>query len=880
MPEQTKGEPTNKKDVGSSEQLKEDSKNQNSKQDSKDVEELSEEDQKLKSDLDLMVERVGDPDAGVEKLALESLRTTIRESTSSMTSVPRPLKFLRPHYTTLKAHFAKITNDEVKRLLADILSVLAMTLKAERSVECLSFKIKGNIDDIGSWGHEYIRHLSAEIGKEYQRRKEAGDDTSDLMLLVKEIIPLNIKHNAEHEACDLLLEVESVPSIVEFADLTNFQRICTYLTQCSNYLPEPEDKDILRVVLKIYQKLNQYTDALRVSIRLRDFSVIKEVYESCPSDSLEKKQLCYILGRQHLYSLVDDENDEELQNIMSNAHLGEQFIALGKDLDILEPKTPEDIYKSHLTETRMGSSNVDSARQNLASTFVNGFVNAAFGTDKLMTVEDGKWLYRNKDDGMMSAAASLGMLLLWNEEGFLQIDKFLYASEDFIKAGGVLACGIVNSGVRNEMDPVFALLSDYIDASNSKIVRMGAILGLGLAYVGTHREDLTELLSPILEDADAELDLVCMAALALGMIFVGAGSSSPEVAESLTMILLEREPFDSTFCRFFCLGLGLVYFGVQEDAEVPLETLKAMSTPYKDYAVTVLETCAYACTGNVLKVQEMLHKIAEPLDKENKSQHQAVAVLGIALISMAEELGSEMCLRVFDHILQYGEPVIRQAVPLALGLASISNPQLQVIDTLSKLSHDAIAEVSMGAILALGLCGAGTNNSRIAGLLRQLSSYYSTEANHLFIVKIAQGLLHMGKGTMTLSPLHSHGGIVSPVALAGLLTVMHAALDMPNLILGKSHYLLFSLVTAMYPRCLITLDENLQPIQVPVRVGQALDTVGQAGRPKTITGFQTHSTPVLIAAGERAELATEEYESLSSVLENFVILKKKPENKK
>lgn len=58
---------------------------------------------------------------------------------------------------------------------------------------------------------------------------------------------------------------------------------------------------------------------------------------------------------------------------------------------------------------------------------------------------------------------------------------------------------------------------------------------------------------------------------------------------------------------------------------------------------------------------------------------------------------------------------------------------------------------------------------------------------------------------------------------------------------------------------MLTVDENLKPISVPVRVGQAVDVVGQAGRPKTITGFQTHSTPVLLAAGERAELATEKY---------------------
>lgn len=57
---------------------------------------------------------------------------------------------------------------------------------------------------------------------------------------------------------------------------------------------------------------------------------------------------------------------------------------------------------------------------------------------------------------------------------------------------------------------------------------------------------------------------------------------------------------------------------------------------------------------------------------------------------------------------------------------------------------------------------------------------------------------------------------------------------------------------------LVTLNENLKPQPVSVRVGQAVDVVGQAGKPKTITGFQTHTTPVILAHGERAELATEE----------------------
>ena len=68
----------------------------------------------------------------------------------------------------------------------------------------------------------------------------------------------------------------------------------------------------------------------------------------------------------------------------------------------MEPKTPEDIYKSHFDNNSRSAfcgGQVDSARQNLASSFVNGFVNAAFGQDKLLMEDGNKWLYKNKEHG-------------------------------------------------------------------------------------------------------------------------------------------------------------------------------------------------------------------------------------------------------------------------------------------------------------------------------------------------------------------------------------------------------------------------------------------------------------------------------------------------
>jgi 26S proteasome regulatory subunit N1 len=209
-----------------------------------------------------------------------------------------------------------------------------------------------------------------------------------------------------------------------------------------------------------------------------------------------------------------------------------------------------------------------------------------------------------------------------------------------------------------------------------------------------------------------------------------------------------------------------------------------------------------------------------------------------------------------------------------MGLASPSNPQMKVYDTLSRYSHDNDIDVAINAIFAMGLVGAGTNNARLAQLLRQLASYYHRDANALFMVRIAQGLLHMGKGTMTLNPFHTDRQVLSKVGTAGLLITLITLIDAKDFILANNHYMLYFLVTAMNPRFLVTLDEDLKPVTVNVRVGQAVDIVGQAGRPKTITGWQTQTTPVLLSVGERAELEDEEYIPLTHALEGLVILRK------
>ena len=123
------------------------------------------------------------------------------------------------------------------------------------------------LSEPGSWGHEYVRHLAAELGEEYSSRVEDEGDTPEEAAekeekekvadgekedgeekkektVVKVIIDASneelqalgmqcavflLGHNAEPDAVDLLEELEIVDRIAELVDENTYARVCAYM---------------------------------------------------------------------------------------------------------------------------------------------------------------------------------------------------------------------------------------------------------------------------------------------------------------------------------------------------------------------------------------------------------------------------------------------------------------------------------------------------------------------------------------------------------------------------------------------------------------------------------------------------------------------------
>lgn len=253
---------------------------------------LSEEDRELKERLETCVSTVVNAaneaavTVPIRLKALDVIVTELRTATSSMTSVPKPLKFLRPHFAVIKELFTKLSktkggdaeaaekesaalDDESLQLrarLADVLAVLAMTMGKPEERESLKFKLAGGKDyerlaarggakkeaegdNLGSWGHEFVRSLAGEIGEEYGARVIDGADPEkdeafkDLLEMVDVIVPFHITHNAEAEAIDLLIEVQRLKKLLKLdsIDENNYQRICLYLIKTADFMSDPDD---------------------------------------------------------------------------------------------------------------------------------------------------------------------------------------------------------------------------------------------------------------------------------------------------------------------------------------------------------------------------------------------------------------------------------------------------------------------------------------------------------------------------------------------------------------------------------------------------------------------------------------------------------------
>ncbi|NWI06269.1 PSMD1 ATPase, partial [Tichodroma muraria] len=214
-----------------------------------------------------------------------------------------------------------------------------------------------------------------------------------------------------------------------------------------------------------------------------------------------------------------------------------------------------------------------------------------------------EWLARATNWAKFTATASLGVIHKGHEKEALQL-MATYLPKDtspgsaYQEGGGLYALGLIHAN--HGGDIIDYLLNQLKNASND-IVRHGGSLGLGLAAMGTARQDVYDLLKTNLYQDDAVTGEA--AGLALGLVMLG--SKNAQAIED--MVGYAQETQHEKILRGLAVGIALVMYGRMEEADALIESLCRDKDPILRRSGMYTVAMAYCGSGNNKAIRRLLH---------------------------------------------------------------------------------------------------------------------------------------------------------------------------------------------------------------------------------------------------------------------------------
>nr|KAF7432223.1 hypothetical protein H0235_005147 [Vespula pensylvanica] len=187
-----------------------------------------------------------------------------------------------------------------------------------------------------------------------------------------------------------------------------------------------------------------------------------------------------------------------------------QFLIRSNHTDMLILKNTKDAIRVSICHT--------------ATVIANAFMHSGTTSDQFLR-DNLEWLARATNWAKLTATASLGVIHRGHEQEALALMQSYLprdtgAGAGYSEGGGLYALGLIHANHG-------AAITDYLlgqlkDAQN-EMVRHGGCLGLGLAAMGSHRQDVYEQLKFNLYQDDAVTGEA--AGIAMGMVMLGSKST-------------------------------------------------------------------------------------------------------------------------------------------------------------------------------------------------------------------------------------------------------------------------------------------------------------------------------------------------------------------
>eukprot|EP00545_Synedropsis_sp_CCMP1620_P000368 CAMPEP_0119008552 /NCGR_PEP_ID=MMETSP1176-20130426/3775_1 /TAXON_ID=265551 /ORGANISM="Synedropsis recta cf, Strain CCMP1620" /LENGTH=990 /DNA_ID=CAMNT_0006960907 /DNA_START=31 /DNA_END=3003 /DNA_ORIENTATION=- len=280
----------------------------------------------------------------------------------------------------------------------------------------------------------------------------------------------------------------------------------------------------------------------------------------------------------------------------------------------------------------------------------------------------------------------------------------------YAEGGSLFALGLIHgshagSSAQKRTETCDLLRTHLRSSHANEVMSHGAALGVGLTSMGSADLTVVNELKELLYTDSAVAGEA--AGMAMGMVLVGSGAGNthnnlaPEGKEELMEIVTElknyaRETAHEKIIRGIAMGLALMQFGQEENADAVIEELRSDRDPIMRYGAQYALALAYCGTGSNKAIRILLHTAVSDVSDDVRM----AAVIGLAFVLYKTP---ERVPQLVKLLLESFNPHVRYASCMAVGIAMSGSGDSASIALLEPMLDDMTDYVRQGALMGTAM---------------------------------------------------------------------------------------------------------------------------------------------------------------------------------
>lgn len=788
-----------------------------------------------------IIDSLGDQDEEVQKGGLHILKECVMGKLGNETQWYEEMKENKKQIT----QFLDQLEGDNKKYLYDILSISEVLGENNLTLE---YRVRGNVIPLEEINHQYVKKL---VGCMMDKAENGG--VEEYENIIEPIVQFLISHNSEVETIDFLVEISALKKrggnnmkmcifeneineerqdekkqdevvgksyfdiLYKYIDKNNKRRIMLYLKGLSKFY------DIDDVIMRLCE--DEPARYLIWLIKSRGLCAAAEYVQELPEGGA-RLQCVYILARNSIR--VDNASKawkkEEIE-ILQNVHLHSTYCYVASAMEVLVSKRLDQMFKGLDIEKK------DSAA------ITNALVHFGYGRDPVFFPHENdprvKEEYQRhlRDNISITTVGSVGLIHAFNSDAVTQhLHRQIF---EIPEAGAVLAYALAAHRNGDPDHTILQLLTRFLRSGDANDV-LAMLMGIATTYAGAADPVVYDCVFPMLSSPNN--DIALFAIYVLGTVFPG----DMDMFWACCGIFNELKKQNSVFVNYAILGMALFFYN-RRDPNLLMASVPGTGDVLDDHVRVLALGFAYIGTGDSSVLDYIFSRT---LVGKIDALMESLGFVAAALISVGDNVAQEFTNRLLTSALLLDSPHLRNIIPLCIAILYASNPRPEIVDTLERLINSN--ELPVNSIIAYGVVAAGSCSARVLQFFTQNFHTFFKDPKASFALLYAQGLVNLGKGLCTLSPLAYCKNIVLQRSIVSLVSTLFLFLE-PDMF-KEFPYLFYLITNAIVPKYV-----HMPGSSGVVRVGKPVDVTGLVGSPNDLSAVVVHTLPVILNENECAK---------------------------